>query len=126
MNSSLHKEFDKHYWTVNINEDEYNKLLIEKDYTLNIECKIKLYPPAEKKIQHNLAKFAIFDYETIIIPMECVPFFIERNKYVKKTAYNPNVYTTYDIQSYIKDEFNVHKKCTLLHSTLNEKKNKTN
>jgi len=43
LNSCLHKEFDRHFWTVDIDayEDSGNEL--------EIKCKIKLYPPAEKK-----------------------------------------------------------------------------
>ena len=108
LNSSLHKEFDKYYWTVDINEEEYKQQLLEDKYKLEIEYKIKLYPPAEKKKKHNLAKFTIFDYDTITIPMECVPFFIERNEYVKHRIYNPNMYTQEDIQLYIKDDFNIY------------------
>ena len=104
LNSCLHREFDKHFWTVDID----TQIDTDKDTNeFEITCNIKLYPPAEKKKRYKL-KLAIFEYNTITISRGCIPFFKERNKYVEQKIYNPNVFTCEDIQKHIKDEFNSH------------------
>ena len=103
LNSCLHKEFDLHFWTVDIDES----LWIDKQSDiseLDITCNIKLYPPAEKKKKNNL-KLAIFEYTHITIPKACVPFFIHRNEVVVENFYNPNHFTYDTIAKHIKHEF---------------------
>ena len=125
LNSCLHKEFDLHFWTVDIDES----LWIDKQSDvseLEITCNIKLYPPAEKKKKNNL-KLAIFDYTHITIPKACVPFFIHRNEIVIDKFYNPNHYTYDTISKYIKNEFKAirnHRDCTKTYSKINKTKKK--
>ena len=51
LNSCLHKEFDLHFWTVQINPDSGEQQ--KNDDTLEIKCDIKLFPPAIKKKKIN-------------------------------------------------------------------------
>ena len=103
LNSCLHKEFDLHFWTVDINHDLWLQQKDNKDI-LELTCTIKLYPPAIKKKLNHL-KLSIFNYDTITIPMGCVPFFNMRNQIVKRKFYNPNCYTEEFISSHIKSDF---------------------
>jgi len=103
LNSCLHKEFDLHFWTVEINQEEWDEN--KKNHNkIEIKCNIKLYPPALKKKLNHL-KLSIFNYDSIIIPMGCVPFFNIRNKIVEQKFYNPNSYSEDLILKYIKPEF---------------------
>ena len=111
LNRCLHKEFDLHFWSIDICEN-YTSLLSEYKDTSDIECGIKLYPPAKKKKKNNL-KLAIFDYTTITIPVVCIPFFKERNEFVRQKVYNKSIYTSEDIQLHIKDEFKYNRKCNI-------------
>ena len=103
LNSCLHKEFDLHFWTVEIDQEKWNKKMNEKNI-VEIKFNIKLYPPAIKKKLNNL-KLDIFNYETITIPLGCVPFFNIRNKIVEQKFYNPNSYSEELITKYIKKGF---------------------
>ena len=118
LNSNLHKEFDMHFWTVDINKDVIKEQ--KKTPSLDITFNIKLYPPAKKKKKNNL-KLDIFNYKKITIPKACIPFFIHRNEIVIDKLYNPNNYTYNIISKHIKDKFcidNMHK--LDIHRILNE------
>ena len=121
LSSNLHKEFDMHFWTVDIDNDIWEQY--KKDNSLDITFSIKLYPPAKKKKQNNLT-LDIFNYTHITIPKSCIPFFIHRNEIVIDKLYNPNHYTYDNILKHIKQEFNIHvvheKKCEELEDTPEE------
>ena len=103
LSSNLHKEFDMHFWTVDIDHDIWERS--KDDESLDITFSIKLYPPAKKKKQNNLT-LDIFNYTHITIPKSCIPFFIHRNEIVIDKLYNPNHYTYEGILKHIKQEFN--------------------
>ena len=105
LSSNLHKEFDMHFWTVDIDDSLWEQS--KKDDSLDITFTVKLYPPAKKKKQNNLS-LDIFNYTHITIPKACIPFFIHRNEIVVDKLYNPNNYTYDTISQHIKDEFNIH------------------
>ena len=107
LNSNLHKEFDLHYWTIDIyksNWEEINRK-IEEGKLENYKCDIKLYSNGQKKLETNM-KLEIFDYiETgINIPVECLPFIIKRNE-IYSTIYLKNQYSLKDIDTVLKSEF---------------------
>ena len=105
LSSNLHKEFDMHFWTVDIDNTLWEQS--KEDDSLDITFSIKLYPPAKKKKQNNLT-LDIFNYTDITIPKACIPFFIHRNKFVVDKLYNPNHYTYDIISKHIKREFSSH------------------
>jgi len=105
LSSNLHKEFDMHFWTVDIDNELWEQS--KECDSLDITFSIKLYPPAKKKQQNNLT-LDIFNYTHITIPKACIPFFIHRNKIVVDKLYNPNHYTYEGISKHIKQEFSSH------------------
>ena len=105
LSSNLHKEFDMHFWTVDIDDSLWEQS--KKNDSLDITFTVTLYPPAKKKKQNNLS-LDIINYTHITIPKACIPFFIHRNEIVVDKLYNPNNYTYDTISQHIKDEFNIH------------------
>jgi len=101
LNSNLHKEFDRYYWSVDITEAcEQNTADIKER---QIECPILLYPPALTKKDLGM-QLEIFKYDTIKMPVECLHFLEVRNKFIDTYIYNTNLYSENDISKCLRKD----------------------
>ena len=104
LNSNIHKEFDLHYWTVDMNEGSWDiiKKNIDIGQTSTYKCDIKLYHIGEKKRSTNM-KLEIFNYidSGIELPIECIPFIIKRNE-IYRTINCTEKYSLDDIDKCLK------------------------
>lgn len=99
LNSNLHKEFDRYYWSVDVTE-ACNKNIAN---VRHMECPILLYPPALTKKDLGM-QLEIFKYDTIKMPTECINFFSARNKFIDTCIYNTNLYSETDISSCLRKD----------------------
>ena len=107
LNSNLHKEFDLHFWTIDLYRDNWESVRekIANEQLETYRCQIKLYPNGQKKKDTN-RQLEIFNYleKGIDIPTECLPFVVKRNE-IYKNLYMNNKYTILDIDNVLKSEF---------------------
>lgn len=125
LNSNLHKEFDLHYWTIDMNEESWDiiKKNLNIEQTSTYKCNIKLYPIGEKKQKTNM-KLEIFNYieSGIEMPVECMPFIIKRNE-VYKSINCTEKYSLNDINECLKTIYR--KKRKIKKKNLKEKSKKS-
>ena len=101
LNSNLHKEFDRYYWSINISDAcKYDSSNLKGRH---IECPILLYPPALTKKGLGM-QLEIFKYDTIKIPVECLHFLEVRNKFIESYIYNTNLYSEADISKCLRKD----------------------
>lgn len=101
LNSNLHKEFDRYYWSVNIKKAVAQNTANIKER--HIECPILLYPPALTKKDLGM-QLEIFKYDTINMPVECLHFLEVRNKFIDAYIYNTNLYSETDISKCLRKD----------------------
>ena len=105
LNSNLHKEFDRYYWSVDVTEacDKNSANINANIKVRHMECPILLYPPALTKKDLGM-QLEIFKYDTIKMPTECLNFIEVRNKFIDTYIYNTNLYSETDISSCLRKD----------------------
>ena len=94
LNSNLHKEFDRYYWSINVENLCINEL--DNQNIRSVECPIYLYPTALTKKNLGM-QLEIFNYNSINLPIECIHFVEVRNKFINKFIYNTDKFSENDI-----------------------------